>query len=145
MNTPLTRKFAVIGSTLAVAASSLILASSPASAATSCYADGCQGRDPSSTTCQNDARTVATSDYPGVELRYSPTCRAAWARYSRGIATWGMYVTVQRQDGNGSYSTHYYGNGASVWTPMVNDKDLKSRACGYADDGSGAFGCTDWY
>ncbi|MFD8143922.1 DUF2690 domain-containing protein [Streptomyces sp. NPDC059708] len=144
MNT-LTRRLATIGSTLALAASGLILASSPASAATSCYADGCQGRDPSSTTCQNDARTVATGGSVGVELRYSPTCRAAWARYSRGTATWGMYFNVERQDGNGAYATHYYGNGATVWTQMLNDKDLKSRACAFDDDGPGSYGCTDWY
>ncbi|MGW9037515.1 hypothetical protein ACWGQ4_21520, partial [Streptomyces sp. NPDC055721] len=60
----LTRKLATVGSALAMAASSLLLASSPASAATSCYASSCEGLDPATTICQNDARTVAETYFP---------------------------------------------------------------------------------
>ncbi|GGU72644.1 hypothetical protein GCM10010275_04000 [Streptomyces litmocidini] len=141
---PFARKLATAGSALALAASSLLLASSPASAATSCYASSCQGLDPASTICQNDARTVGISGWSNLELRYSPTCRAAWARLADG-GPYGQYVTVSREDGNGAYSTHYYGNGATVWTAMVNDKDIKSHACEYRDDGSGYFNCTTSY
>ncbi|MFE3072595.1 DUF2690 domain-containing protein [Streptomyces sp. NPDC059247] len=145
MNT-LTRKLATAGSTLALAASGLLFASSPASAATSCYAASCQGLDPSTTICQNDATTVRDSYYPGVELRYSATCRAAWARYSAG-ATFGFTVTVERVHANGSqtafYPVHYSGDGATVWTRMINDAGLLARACGRV--ASDNWGCTAAY
>ncbi|WP_329275940.1 DUF2690 domain-containing protein [Streptomyces sp. NBC_00691] len=136
------RKAATLGSTFALAVSGLVLSTTPASAATSCYASSCEGLDPSTTVCQNDAKTVATTDYPGVELRYSPTCRAAWARYSRGAA-FSMNVTVERWNGSTGterYRTYYSGNGAGVWTRMVNDAGLQARACGRESDGWGCSG-----
>ncbi|MFF8374639.1 DUF2690 domain-containing protein [Streptomyces sp. NPDC015661] len=143
MNT-LTRKLATAGSALALAASGLLFASSPASAATSCYASSCQGLDPATTICQNDARTVGTTSFYDVELRYSPTCRAAWARYPTFTPN-RLIIFVQRQDGNGTYSVHTSGSYA-VWTSMVNDKDLLSRACGYVDYNSPSTAeCTSWY
>ncbi|GGU72657.1 hypothetical protein GCM10010275_04020 [Streptomyces litmocidini] len=138
----LTRKFATVGSALAMAGSSLLLASSPASAATSCYASTCEGLDPSTTICQNDARTVMDSYYPGVELRYSPTCRAAWARYSMGAA-FSFKVSVERKDSTMKFETPYYGNGATVWTRMINDAGLYARACGRVSEAD--WGCTGWY
>ncbi|MFI1657652.1 DUF2690 domain-containing protein [Streptomyces sp. NPDC020472] len=143
MNT-LTRKLATAGSALALAASGLLFASSPASAATSCYASSCQGLDPSTTICQNDARTVGTTQLWGVELRYSPTCRAAWARYPTFTPA-RLTIFVQRRDGNGFYSTPTDASHA-VWTPMVNDKDLLSRACGYYEGApTPDSDCTSWY
>ncbi|MBB4983249.1 MULTISPECIES: DUF2690 domain-containing protein [Streptomyces] len=141
----LTRKFATVGSALAMAGSSLLLASSPASAATSCYASSCAGLDPSTTICQNDARTVADTDYPGVELRYSPTCRAAWARYNRG-AGFSFDVSIERWNGSygtAVYSTHYSGNGSTVWTRMINDAGLLARACGRVS--ANDYGCSAAY
>ncbi|MFB7588197.1 DUF2690 domain-containing protein [Streptomyces sp. NPDC056169] len=140
----LTRRFATVGSALAMAASSLLLATSPASAAESCYAAQCEGKDPAATVCQSDARTVGTTEW-NVELRYSPTCRTAWARYSGGVS-FALTVTVERRNGDGSYtpyySTPYRGNGASVWTRMTNDAGYLSRACVRFDSG---FSCTAPY
>lgn len=142
--TTLTRKLATAGSALAMAVSSLLIATSPASAAESCYASGCEGKDPSTTICQNDARTVATTEW-NVELRYSPTCRTAWARYSGGVS-FGLTVMVERRNADGSYtpyySTPYRGNGATVWTRMVNDAGYLARACVYPDSG---YSCTAPY
>ncbi|WP_405435357.1 YjfA family protein [Streptomyces avidinii] len=55
---------------------------SAAAAAPSCVGSACNGKNPAGTTCQNDARTVAESRDPmgAMELRYSPSCRAAWGR-----------------------------------------------------------------
>ncbi|MFJ2785320.1 MULTISPECIES: DUF2690 domain-containing protein [unclassified Streptomyces] len=121
----LTRKLATVASSLALAASGLLLASSPASAATSCYGSSCNGLDPAATICQNDAQTVRTSAW-GVELRYSPTCRAAWARKTSG-GSLDTSIHVQNTQGT-TYST-YYGGSGSVWTRMVNDKDIQAWAC----------------
>ncbi|MFF7437554.1 DUF2690 domain-containing protein [Streptomyces sp. NPDC008122] len=136
MNT-LTRKLATAGSALALAASGLLLASSPASAATSCYGPSCTGLDPSTSICQNDARTVATSSW-GTELRYSPTCRAAWARQSGGTAT-----TIWVESNTGLGENAYAGGGGTVWTAMIDDKGIYDRACGHVIEGGDS--CTSWY
>ncbi|MFC9396654.1 DUF2690 domain-containing protein [Streptomyces sp. NPDC057027] len=136
-----TRKLATAGSALAFAASSLLLASSPASAATSCYGSSCTGLDPSTTICQNDARTVSWSDRFGVELRYSPTCRAAWARATSSSSDAPMEVHVHNTVGD-NYGT--YTTGQTVWTQMVNDKDIQAQAYGYKQE-TGGWGQTGWY
>ncbi|MFC9396653.1 DUF2690 domain-containing protein [Streptomyces sp. NPDC057027] len=136
MNT-LTRKLATAGSALALAASGLLLASSPASAATSCYGPSCTGLDPSTSICQNDARTVATSSW-GTELRYSPTCRAAWARQSGGMA-----MTIWVESNTGLERAAYYTGGGTVWTAMIDDKGIIDRACGHVIEGGES--CTSWY
>lgn len=60
------------------------LANAGPAAAVSCYGDYCSGRDPMSTGCAADAYTVASTHIPGtwtsIELRWSPTCKANWAR-----------------------------------------------------------------
>ncbi|WP_329275936.1 DUF2690 domain-containing protein [Streptomyces sp. NBC_00691] len=134
----LARKVATGGSALALAASGLFLSAGPASAATSCSGPDCTGKDPAATVCQNDARTVATNSL-GVELRYSPTCRSAWARYS---GTTGMTVWVSSNTGLNQAILHP-GNGASAWTAMIDDKGILAHACGYVS----GFGseCTSWY
>ena len=77
--------FAVVG----VLAATLLafVPAMPASAA-GCYAASCEGKDPSALGCAADAYTVAVvyddrlGYIEGLELRYSPTCRANWARLS---------------------------------------------------------------
>ncbi|MFC9811910.1 DUF2690 domain-containing protein [Streptomyces virginiae] len=134
------RRFATAGSALVLAASGLFMASTPASAATSCLGSTCTGKDPATTTCQNDAKTVTTSIL-GTELRYSPSCRAAWARYPGGT-DWAHTIKVENSQGN-AYSTRFNGGGGgAVWTRMVNDKDIVSRACATDD---GGYACSSWY
>ncbi|KQX58818.1 MULTISPECIES: DUF2690 domain-containing protein [unclassified Streptomyces] len=126
----LTRKFATVGSALVMAGSSLLLASSPASAATSCYSTSCYGVDPATSICQNDARTVLTSE-TGVELRYSPTCRATWARKQNAVA--GHYYQVENERRE-MQSVQPGGSGGTVWTRMVDDKDIMAYACDRRSD-----------
>ncbi|MFF8374640.1 DUF2690 domain-containing protein [Streptomyces sp. NPDC015661] len=134
---PLTRKLAGVGSALATAGASLLLASSPASAATSCYGPDCTGLNPATTICQNDARTVATNSI-GTELRYSPTCRAAWARQSSNTA-----MTIWVESNTGLAENAYYTGSGTVWTAMVDDRGIIARACGYIM-GFGS-SCSSWY
>ncbi|MFE1553224.1 DUF2690 domain-containing protein [Streptomyces sp. NPDC058718] len=138
MNT-LTRRLATVGSAFAMAASSLLLASSPASAATSCYASECHGLDPATTICANDAQTVLRDRTGWVELRYSPQCRTAWARQAYGAAG---RITVNNSQG--AVFAADFGGQQAVWTRMVNDKDLLAWACGNWGGGS-QFGCTNRY
>ncbi|MFD5461566.1 DUF2690 domain-containing protein [Kitasatospora sp. NPDC127059] len=134
----ITRKAATIGATLALAVSGAMLAAGPASAATSCYASSCTGLDPATTTCANDAITVST-DGP-LELRYSPSCRAAWARDRNAVA--GESVSIQNHAGqDADYSTFTYSGGA-IWSAMDNDAGIQSQASSH---GSNGVHRTGWY
>lgn len=50
-----------------------------------CYAASCKGLDPSTTNCTHDAYTGASQELEGgiLELRYSPSCRSNWARFTQ--------------------------------------------------------------
>lgn len=69
-------------------ASLFLLGTAPrADAATTCYEGGCNGQAAANTTCANDAEVIYSvniyraSVLEGyLELKYSPSCRAAWAR-----------------------------------------------------------------
>ncbi|MDJ0342671.1 DUF2690 domain-containing protein [Streptomyces sp. H10-C2] len=122
----LSRRILTTGAAFAMAVSGVVFLSSPASAATSCYANGCTGRDPAGTTCQNDAVTVGESNV-NTELRYSPSCRAVWARQKYAKA--GAQLFVENNAGQ-RYDAWVPGDGVVTWTLMINDKDLLSHACG---------------
>ena len=49
----------------------------------------CDGKDPIATGCSADATNLAVASGSGVyiQLRYSPTCRSAWARASTGLVS----------------------------------------------------------
>ncbi|MER5645085.1 DUF2690 domain-containing protein [Streptosporangium sp. NPDC002524] len=57
-----------------------------------CRGTQCNGVDPQTSGCGNDARTLETVEDTGgwviLELRYSPTCYAVWARVNnfRGVS-----------------------------------------------------------
>ncbi|MFD8542629.1 DUF2690 domain-containing protein [Streptomyces sp. NPDC059649] len=135
---------AVLLSAGALLAGGLVTApSASASAATSCLGSSCNGRNPAHTTCANDARTVAEGSGPitAMELRYSPSCRAAWGRF-RISAPSGSRIEVRNSQGK-QYTT--YGSG-HFYSVMVNDKNVKAWACGmWRSDGSDSVDCTHRY
>ncbi|MFE6056064.1 DUF2690 domain-containing protein [Kitasatospora sp. NPDC056446] len=115
---------------LAAAATALTGLSAPtASAAThqvtgGCYGSSCDDKDPVDTGCSADAFTVdsASSALGTVELRYSPSCRANWARIydtSYGQAFW-----VQSEH---NY-VQWHAKGATGYSDMV-DGSGPARAC----------------
>jgi Protein of unknown function (DUF2690) len=79
----------------AVAAPMVLLANIPeAQAATSCYASTCTGKVAANTTCVSDGEVVEQTNisYAGsvigyVQLKYSPSCRATWARIIQDVAS----------------------------------------------------------
>ncbi|MFZ3494789.1 DUF2690 domain-containing protein [Streptomyces sp. 5.8] len=120
-----------------------IAAAAPASAATSCYATSCNGLDPSKTTCNNDARTVEVGNGAGnIQLRYSPSCRAAWARlqWSSGAGT----IEVNNDRGNRYTASVTSSGSVNVYTRMVNDKDITSNAI-YTYNGGQSWDSTPRY
>jgi hypothetical protein len=155
-------KLAVAGVMVGVVAAlgvTVLGPASPASAATGC-GSRCDDKDPQTfvwkyvgpspgqpVTCQKDAvdKRVKT----GVILRYSPSCRTAWAKNVAGEAGAGSryFVEVQRFAVGGS-SVNKRSTG-SAWSDMVNDAGYESRACLYisygADSEPALIRCTDKY
>jgi len=147
---------------LLVAASSAMLTAgttaiaSPASAAAyGCRGGSCTGYLPSQKGCDQDATTKRSLTLGGyadgrnytIQLRYSPGCRAAWARisayYPRNREFWVF--------NNGTKKTeHANGSGGPAWTitRMVGNAGTKAHACMYINNG--VYGgyvkeCTNWY
>ncbi|MFD4910156.1 DUF2690 domain-containing protein [Kitasatospora purpeofusca] len=125
---------------LATAATALGgLAAPSASAATpqvtaGCYGASCHGMDPVDAGCSADAYTVESRDSAEgtIELRYSPSCRANWARIydaSNGQQFWAE---------NASRVVWWKAIGSTGYSDMV-DGSGKVRAC--IDGGA----CTDWH
>ncbi|MFE5716686.1 DUF2690 domain-containing protein [Streptomyces sp. NPDC056501] len=141
MRTSVVSRLGAVASASVLAATALISAASPASAATSCYASTCQGKDPATTVCQSDARTVRTAAW-GVELRYSPTCRAAWARKTSGAS---FDTVIRVHNSQGASAGVYYGGNGTAYTAMVDDKDILAWACEVRAYETLQTDCTDRY
>jgi hypothetical protein len=106
-----------------------------------CYANSCYGEDPDATGCSSDARTIYNApdaSGPRVQLRYSPTCRAAWARAID--AETGVQFWVYNRDNGQTQSNRFYSQ--SAHTRMVNDAGTESHACFYL---YGIKQCTPYY
>jgi hypothetical protein len=100
-----------------------------------CSGAGCDGQDPQSTGCAADAINAAVTSEGGVtlQLRYSPSCHANWARMLPGQFLW--HFTVYNANGAQHDSTGFRQD--STWTRMV-DGNVKAEAC--FDNGN----CTGW-
>jgi hypothetical protein len=112
----------LLGIVMALTAGAIFVAvepSTPAFASGSCYANSCTGQDPVATGCWADAITVQTVQQGSVllDLRYSPSCAANWARMRN--AQFGWHVTVYNTWGQSEDVTYWFGD-TTVWTAMVN-------------------------
>ncbi|WP_344485743.1 DUF2690 domain-containing protein [Nonomuraea monospora] len=61
-----------------------------AASAAGCSWEGCNGLDPQAMGCNGSSTQTLDTIWPDrggikLELRYSPTCQAVWARYYNGI------------------------------------------------------------
>lgn len=112
-------------------------AAAPASAAT-CKGSSCEGKDPNSYGCSDDAKNLDEFTLNGhrVELRWSKKCDATWTRVSgddNGPADkvwvrsyhW-VGVPPDHREFRKSYLT--YVSTSTVWTKMVNGA-YDARAC----------------
>ena len=135
--------------TASLVAGAGFLAPPAQASAQACSGSGCDGKNPN-TYCGSDARTVeslriAYSGAPSgvgplLELRYSPACRAAWARISdAGWSSGDAYQPSAKviRNGDGRTYTCYVPVGAtSCYTSMVNDANVTSYAWGSYDSGA---------
>jgi hypothetical protein len=121
---------------LTMAGAAMFLA--PAAHASSCDGGGCSGQDPIAAGCAADAYTPsgATVSTPQgfVELRYSPSCHANWARISNSSP--GTWFFVQDCNSGEIQDFHVPSGSNSGYTNMVD---------GYppamAGDSDGQTGC----
>ncbi|GIM97323.1 DUF2690 domain-containing protein [Paractinoplanes toevensis] len=113
----------------------------PAFAATSGCGNTCDGKDPDNYYATVDGKVMRCSfidvktldEQHGVQLRYSPFCRTAWAR-AVTPGNW-SYIVVESYTAAGTLRKRYRAGQGDAWSVMVNDKNLYARACHYSYDG----------
>ncbi|MDH6578749.1 DUF2690 domain-containing protein [Kitasatospora sp. MAP5-34] len=136
------RTAATLGAALLLAAAGVAAGPGLAAAVSRCTGAGCTGKDAAAAGCASGAVTKASFSGASVrvELRYSPSCHAAWAKATAAPAG----QTLMVENGHGVRSRVTIGRGrATAWTPMV-DGTTKVRAClGEAD--SDVLTCTNWF
>ena len=104
----------------------------------SCYAGGCTGHPAADYTCVNDAEVIYSVNITSgstvvgnIQLKYSPSCRATWARVISNL-TRGSYATVQSNNDSSLTETCYGGDtaGTGCNTNMIDDANMTSYATG---------------
>lgn len=114
----------------------LLLGAPQAKAATSCYAGGCYNKIAAETTCVNDAYVAEkTNMYDGstavgyIELEYSPSCRATWARVISDTSYGSQAEVASSSQTEGCDGGDTPGTGCN--TRMINDANVTSVAAGW--------------
>lgn len=130
----LNRRFAVGLSSAALLCGTIAFTAptAHAAAAGTCYGSSCTGIEPNGTTCANDAITAkqVTSGGRTIQLRYSPSCRAAWGKILG--ASVGDWISVSNS--SGTYRERRVNSGSDQHTVMVNDAGITSYACGFRNE-----------
>jgi hypothetical protein len=146
----LTRRAITLVAALLLAGATVFTMAGPASAA------AYDGTDPASTGCSSGAYTAksayggtSSTSYLLVELRYSPSCRTAWARITSmnmpacvpGADFCGL-VTVHRNSDGREYSCYIPSGGHGCYTRQVNDSGVTSYSTGSVDNGARSYYAT---
>ncbi len=127
----------VLGGVAATAALAVVVPASGASASNvSCNGDWCSGQNPMTTHCADDAVTVDSYDLDGarLELRWSDTCQANWAKFILYPQGWAFLannflgVMAEQDTGYQQYTdmeatssdyTMSDGGITTTWSPMI--------------------------
>ncbi|MCX5315895.1 DUF2690 domain-containing protein [Streptomyces sp. NBC_00154] len=106
----------------------------PTVAATAtCAGATCASMEPATTICSKDAVTASVGRKYGatVELRYSPHCRAAWAKMSRTSPEDRILITPKK----GNTEEYRQRTGHDAHTPMVPaTRPQDAQACAHIQD-----------
>ncbi|WP_181811195.1 helix-turn-helix domain-containing protein [Streptomyces ipomoeae] len=106
-----------------------------------CSGQACNGKDPEAMGCIGDLVTTTATKFVGtvkVEVRYSETCQAAWARLTQGTQGDEVQVTVGRTKETAAIEA---AGDNIAYTQMVTVKDAdEATAC--ATLATGQKGCT---
>lgn len=104
-----------------------------------CSGKSCTGKDPETMGCGGELATTTTRATVGkalIEVRYSKTCGAAWARITQAAAGDKVTITGDGAKQNGTVNADF-----DAYTPMVAVKDgASAEAC--ATLKAGQTGCT---
>jgi transcriptional regulator with XRE-family HTH domain len=105
-----------------------------------CSGADCTGKDPENMGCGGELATTSTSVTVGttlVEVRYSKTCAAAWARVTQAA----IGDTVEMSAGASAKQTAAVDTDTDAYTPMIAVEDAsQAKACVTLK--SGQRGCT---
>jgi hypothetical protein len=95
----------------------------------SCPGTACDGHDPESQGCGEDARTYEPRAENPVKLqiRYSESCKAVWAKVEAGEV--GDRVTVSVEDEDPLASEIHYGRDQFTRMSVVDPADFRVEAC----------------
>jgi hypothetical protein len=134
--------FATASSAEATPTAFTVAASVQQASVASCKDKPCSNKNPHTTKCDKDARTIDKvtpgGGGPKVELRYSKKCRAAWARMETAVG-WPFRLEVR----NGPFYNAYGSLNYRAYTKMTGVSETY-RACvkQYASD---SWTCTGWH
>lgn len=107
----------------------------------------CDNVPPDSSGCGADGTTlvVVAVGTGTVAVRYSPTCKSAWAHTTNGVSV-SLQATVTRSPGSPSYTSSAQGTGVKSNMVYIGGHQ-QVEACGYVGNVSGVGGtsaCTGW-
>ncbi|MFG2499857.1 DUF2690 domain-containing protein [Streptomyces sp. NPDC048441] len=109
-----------------------------------CTGKSCTGKDPETMGCGGELATTTTRATIGkalVEVRYSKTCGAAWARITQAAVGDKVTIGATAGTGGGAKQNGTVNADLDAYTPMVAVKDgTSAEAC--ATLKSGLTGCT---
>ncbi|BBJ43048.1 hypothetical protein SSPO_057660 [Streptomyces antimycoticus] len=108
-----------------------------------CAGEDCTGRDPQAMGCGTAATTTAdvTVGTAYVEVRYSKTCRAAWARITRAAPGDVIQIKAPGARGGAARAQNRAGADGDAYTKMISvDATARTTAC--ATLTGGTRGCT---
>lgn len=106
-----------------------------------CSGDTCTGQDPENMGCGGELAQTANSVTVGttlVEVRYSKTCQAAWARITQAAPGDQVDVTAS----GGAKQTGAVDTDTDAYTPMVAVKDAGDATACVTLATTGEKGCT---
>ncbi|MFB6891159.1 DUF2690 domain-containing protein [Kitasatospora sp. NPDC056327] len=114
----------------------------PAPAVPACQALGCAHKDPKTTGCGGDARTLLTTNVGKVVvyLRYSQKCQAAWAAITEGQP--GDQAIITTGSGETETALIHWGYDNYSWMVNAADPAVTVRVCGQRKEPEGT-SCTD--
>ncbi|MFG2626874.1 DUF2690 domain-containing protein [Streptomyces sp. NPDC048473] len=131
---------AVAAVTLAIASS--VTASPEAGAAAGCRGNACDGKNPHTTHCDQDARylgdPIRLSGGPAVRLRTSAKCSASWVLIEKGDHAWQGRIEIR-----GGRSYHVNATSSRPAYSLMVGSSHAYRACKL--DVDGAWICGRWY
>ncbi|EDN68791.1 conserved hypothetical protein, secreted [Beggiatoa sp. PS] len=88
------------------------------------------GKDPNTTSCDRDAKTVAEKNmsYGKVQLRWSNSCKTNWTRVKPNSSSYRTYAYLWRSSDRKQLFKSGYG---TIWTPMLYAPNIRACARGY--------------